>query len=330
MKPTQTCLETDNCPQSDGICIEALECYERALAGEGIRTSDVPPCLAALGMMVERDDVPGLSQALPPTVGALASLQPLDDQLAEIKRRRATVRAALSVYESVYAQFQAGNRIDISLLSGKPVIDRALDAAALACRSELLTAQPGGGRPVEVLEEAVAREQAFADRGVRRRTLYQHTVRFHQPTLAYAQRVTTAGAEVRTVPEVFERLIVIDREVAFIPVGEIRSSAALEIRHPGLIRYLVLMFDHMWERATPLDPAAREEQQRHVASVLSDIQSAILTHVVAGETDDVIARRLGMSRRSVVEHVRKVSKQLGTNSRAQLGYVLAKSGLLNR
>lgn len=35
-----------------------------------------------------------------------------------------------------------------------------------------------------------------------------------------------------------------------------------------------------------------------------------------------------MSRRSVAEHVRKVSQQLDSNSRAQLGYLLATSGLL--
>jgi hypothetical protein len=35
-----------------------------------------------------------------------------------------------------------------------------------------------------------------------------------------------------------------------------------------------------------------------------------------------------MSRRSVAEHVRKVSQQLQSTSRAQLGYLLATSGLL--
>lgn len=35
-----------------------------------------------------------------------------------------------------------------------------------------------------------------------------------------------------------------------------------------------------------------------------------------------------MSRRSVAEHVRRVSEQLGSRSRAQLGYLVATSGLL--
>ncbi|GAA2415917.1 hypothetical protein GCM10010433_13660 [Streptomyces pulveraceus] len=62
--------------------------------------------------------------------------------------------------------------------------------------------------------------------------------------------------------------------------------------------------------------------------VTSDLQRTILQAVVGGETDESIARRLGMSRRSVAEHVRRVSERLGSNSRAQLGYLVATSGLL--
>ncbi|MET7305832.1 LuxR C-terminal-related transcriptional regulator [Streptomyces sp. NPDC005571] len=63
--------------------------------------------------------------------------------------------------------------------------------------------------------------------------------------------------------------------------------------------------------------------------IMSDLQRTILLAVVGGETDASIARRLGMSRRSVAEHMRKASEQLGSNSRAQLGYLLATSGLLD-
>ncbi|SEM59962.1 LuxR C-terminal-related transcriptional regulator [Streptacidiphilus jiangxiensis] len=328
MKPEQTCTNRDSCSHISGSCPEALACYERALAGEGVPTREVPGCLMRLGLIVPRDDAPGFSQAVPPAVGGWSALRPLEEQLSAIERQHARTKAALSLFEGVYSAFHARNPVHIGVLSGKAVIDKALDAAAQACRTELLTAQPGGGRPSEVLEEAVAREQAFAERGVRRRTLYQHTVRSHRPTLAYVERITASGAEVRTLPEIFERLIVIDRELAFIPMSEDRISAALEIRHPALVRYLVLMFDHAWDRAAPLEGSDGTATPQEAVEIVSDIQRSILGRVVAGETDEAIARRLGMSRRSVVEHVRKVSVQLGSNSRAQLGYLLATSGLL--
>ncbi|MEU2837587.1 LuxR C-terminal-related transcriptional regulator [Streptomyces sp. NPDC007076] len=60
--------------------------------------------------------------------------------------------------------------------------------------------------------------------------------------------------------------------------------------------------------------------------VTSDPQRTILQAVVGGETDESIARRLGMSRRSVAEHVRRVSERLGSNSRAQLGCLIGPAG----
>ncbi|MFE3943172.1 hypothetical protein ACFXPV_15060 [Streptomyces sp. NPDC059118] len=50
---------------------------------------------------------------------------------------------------------------------------------------------------------------------------------------------------------------------------------------------------------------------------------------VLGPIEAAIARRLGMSRRSVTEHMRRVSEQPGSNCRAQLGCLVATSGLLS-
>jgi DNA-binding NarL/FixJ family response regulator len=144
--------------------------------------------------------------------------------------------------------------------------------------------------------------------------------------MAYIERVTEAGAEVRTLAEVVERLIVCDRSVAFVALSRDSADGALQIRDPALVRYLARVFEQTWERSTPVHPA--DPAERRNPAVVSDLQQTILRAVVAGETDDSIARRLGMSRRSVAEHIRKVSLRLGSGSRAQLGYLVATSGLL--
>ncbi|WTE36004.1 LuxR C-terminal-related transcriptional regulator [Streptomyces sp. NBC_01618] len=101
--------------------------------------------------------------------------------------------------------------------------------------------------------------------------------------------------------------------------------SALRIQHPSLVRFLARHFDETWARAVPVRP---ERIPLRTPVVTSDLQRTILHAVVGGETDESIARRLGMSRRSVAERVRRVSEQLGSNSRAQLGYLVATSGLL--
>ncbi|MFI1159282.1 hypothetical protein [Streptomyces sioyaensis] len=72
-----------------------------------------------------------------------------------------------------------------------------LTEPAASCTTEMLTSQPGGGRPTPVLEEAIVRDEEMLRRGVKIRTLYQHTARYNQPTVAYVGRVAQLGAEVR-------------------------------------------------------------------------------------------------------------------------------------
>lgn len=82
------------------------------------------------------------------------------------------------------------------------------------------------------------------------RTLYQHTARHHPATLAYMERVEPYAVEVRTLEEIIDRLIIVDRRVAFIPARSDRQ-VALELRHEGLVQYLVGVFEQFWLHAVP-------------------------------------------------------------------------------
>ncbi|WP_128378680.1 LuxR C-terminal-related transcriptional regulator [Streptomyces cavernae] len=261
--------------------------------------------------------------AVPPEAAAFSVLTPLEESIAGQQSALRSARSVLAAFGEVYADVRRGERPPLTLLDGVELINRMLEAAVDACREEMLTAQPGGGRPEGALSEAVERDVRLLSRGVRQRTIYQHTVRSHPTTLSYIERVTAAGAEVRTLAEVFDRMIICDREVAFIPVAE-EDEVALQVRHPALVRFLARFFDNAWTRSVPV-----LTDSLRTPTITSDIQRTILTGVVSGETDDSIARRLGMSRRSVAEHIRKVSQRLETNSRAQLGFRLATSGLLD-
>lgn len=321
-----TVCECDNSAPQQGPCAPALECYGRLAGGERLPRGETPGCLWELRLVVEDPRLPGSVMAVPPEAAAFSVLAPLEESIAEQQLSLRSARSVLAAFGEVYSEVRRQEQPPLTLLTGAPLINRMLEAAVDGCRAELLTAHPGGGRPAGVLSEAVERDVRLLSRGVRQRTLYQHTVRSHPTTLSYIERVTAAGAEVRTLAEVFERLIICDRETAFIPVAENAAegeSAALQVRHPALVRFLARFFDNAWTRSVPV----RTESLR-TPTIASDIQRTILLGVVSGETDESIARRLGMSRRSVAEHIRKVSQRLESNSRAQLGYRLATSGLL--
>jgi DNA-binding NarL/FixJ family response regulator len=278
-----------------------------------------------LRLLSERPTEPGVVHPVPPTAAAVSVFRPLRERMDRFRRTEQSLQAAFAQFDAVYNDTRLGEEPAFTLLVGESTIGDALEAAVDACREELLTAQPGGGRPVEHLVGALDRDMRLLSRGTLQRTIYQHTVRAHQPTLAYIEQVVAAGAEVCTLAEVFERVIICDREVAFIPASDDRGAAALEIRQPAVVRFLAQTFDRDWARSIPVD----EQSLAHRPSaVISDTQRAILQAIVAGETDESIARKLGMSRRSVAVHVRRASEELGSRSRGQLGYLIATSGIL--
>ncbi|WP_372350508.1 helix-turn-helix transcriptional regulator [Streptomyces sp. KL116D] len=214
--------------------------------------------------------------------------------------------------------------IEGTVLEGLDKVREAIEKAMAEATTELLTVQPGGNRPPEALVESLARDQALLARGGRIRTLYQHTSRHSLPVLAYFE--TLAGdAQARSLNEVTERLVVIDRRVAFVPASSDRSHA-LEIRNQPLVGFLTTVFDRLWDLATPLYP---ETAPQPSLGGLTVRQQAIANLLVTGLTDMAIAERLGMNIRTVRVHIAKLAAALGSESRAQLGYLIGRSGILD-
>lgn len=102
---------------------------------------------------------------------------------------------------------------------------------------------------------------------------------------------------------------------------------ALEIRHPTLISFFATTFDRLWQLATPMYP---EAVQLPVVDGVTPRQRAIARLLVEGHTDTAIADRLGLNVRTTRAHIAKLAAHLGSESRAQLGYLIGQSGILER
>ncbi|MFE7777032.1 LuxR C-terminal-related transcriptional regulator [Streptomyces sp. NPDC057445] len=214
-----------------------------------------------------------------------------------------------------------------SALEVIPSVDEvraALNRESAECREEMLTSQPGGNRVPAVLEEALARDHALLSRGVRMRTLYHHTARFNGPSQAYVAAATALGAEYRTAHELFGRLILFDRKVAFIPERE-DTWGAVVIREPSVVAYLHEVFEQAWNRATPFSDAGHDGLER----VAKEIDRTIVRLLAQGLKDETIGRRLGMSLRTTRRHVADIMEALGAESRFQAGILLARAEWLH-
>ncbi|MFF9765291.1 LuxR C-terminal-related transcriptional regulator [Streptomyces sp. NPDC014636] len=192
-------------------------------------------------------------------------------------------------------------------------------------RTEVLTSQPGGARPEEVLTEAMERTKAVLARGIRMRTLYQHTAQFSQATVAYVDHVTPLGAEIRTLGDAFSRTIVFDRDVAVVPLRGNPRGAAL-IRDPHVVDFVVATFERAWAAAVPF-PAEHGRAQAIAAS--EDIKADVVRLLAAGHDDKAIARRMGMTIRTCQRHITEIMSRLGARSRVHLGCLIHQQRLLD-
>ncbi|WP_399895557.1 LuxR C-terminal-related transcriptional regulator [Streptomyces sp. BBFR51] len=305
------------------LCERGLDHYRRALA-EGLASDDIPDCLIELGLMRRQDETRERWVAVPPDIASHDLTRPLERAILAQQHTVAGIYDALSAAEDVYRTQQRASAASVRLLHGADVIYAALERASDACHEELLTAHPGGARDPDALGKTLPRTLRLNNRGVRQRTLYQHSVRAHGPTLAYIEQVTRAGAQVRTLDEIVERVIIYDRSIAFIPDPRYdQQTTALAVEHPALIHYLVKAFDHAWQRA---EPVTISQDAGRPPLLTDETRRSVLQLMVEGHTDASIAKRLGMSTRTVSHHIKKASETVGGRSRAHLAYLLARSG----
>ncbi|MFF5449146.1 helix-turn-helix transcriptional regulator [Streptomyces sp. NPDC012888] len=307
------------------LCDEGARLYSRALSSGRIARSDTrnAPCLLELALLQPDPDDANLLCPVPPAVALAQRLHPIEREIQDRRRDTIELTEAFEPFLAISTQVPASTHA-ITVLEGFDRINAALNLATADCHTEMLTIQPGGGRSAPVLTQALQRDQPLTDRGVSIRTLYQHTARHSRGTLAYVERISAGKVEIRTLEELIPRLIVFDRTVAFIPVSDDRSIA-LELRHPGLVEYLINVFEALWHRATPL---TEQIPYTTTTSGISGVQRSIAQLLVEGHVDEAIARRLGMNVRTCRAHIAKLAGTLGSGSRAQLGYLIAQSGIL--
>lgn len=187
---------------------------------------------------------------------------------------------------------------------------------------ELLTAQPQTGRSAPTLLAATQRDLAALSRGVKLRTLYQHSARRSTVTHKYVAAVTARGAEVRTLDEFFNRLIVVDRRVAVIP-GYEGLAVALAIREPSLVAYLVDMFERTWERARPYT----NRETSMMRDIAAEQRAITIRMLIAGYADPASAKRLGVSPRTYAGYVADLKDEFEAQTRFQLGYAMGQLGV---
>ncbi|MFI5528801.1 hypothetical protein ACIA8O_09630 [Kitasatospora sp. NPDC051853] len=275
--------------------------------------------LLNIGLLVPDSDDPDVLIAVDPKQLGTALSNTWQRQALDLLAHAVALPADLhELAEAFHTPEQVGGKIEY--VRGKVLINQRLAQTAAAGMEEALALQPGGPRPPETLAGTIDRDLETLRRGATMRTIYHPSTRYHQPTRDYVATLAKAGGQFRTLDEPYTRLIVIDRKVAVIPVADDLSLAAF-IRDQAVIDYLVEeVFERNWNRALAFEGDRTVPQE-----VVSGLRQTIIDLMLAGTNHRVIARRLGISERTLARHIAEMREDYNVDSLFQLGYVLARA-----
>ncbi|MGE7439599.1 hypothetical protein [Kitasatospora sp. NPDC001175] len=303
-------------PRKPVITEGAIDLYGRILAGEqpGDADCDATAQLRFLNL-VREDPTLGFVVVDPAYVGAQWAAS-LYSEAARAVENAAAVGDALRPLQRVYDNRPVGATGIIEYLLGSAAINDRLGQVLGGCTTELLVCQPGGPRSQETLDGTFDRDIATLRRGVRMHTLYHEEARSGEAMSAWVSTMTAAGAEIRTLAEPFQRMIIIDRRIAVIPGNEIlitsREAVAYMVNDPGVAEHLAKSFERDWARADPWG--------RQPTGTLTERQEIIMKGLAAGDSQVVIARRLGMSKRAMAEAIAELKDAYNAKSLFELAH----------
>lgn len=174
-------------------------------------------------------------------------------------------------------------------------------------------AMPRESKVSELLAEAMAT-------GRRSRAIYPARALSEAPDALRTR--ARLGERVRVISEVPTRMFILGDAHAVLPepIG-FTDEPRVHVRQRSIVAALTLWFELLWSSASPV-PELESGQGR------PDERRFLLEQLMAGVTDDVIARKLGIGLRTVRRRIAALMSELGVDTRFQAGVEAVRRGWL--
>jgi DNA-binding CsgD family transcriptional regulator len=241
-------------------------------------------------------------------------------------RRNAIRRLVVDWNEALSSDTTPGLAIDV--ISDQTQIGNVMMHYADRCQSELLSVAPGRLPKTRIDSRTRIANLYSARRGVRSRLLYQHAALRDRHTRSYLSELADNGAKIRFAASVPGRSMVIDGEVALLPIptNDVNRPGLVVVREHNVVRWVIATFEQLWAESQPLEDALSRQSD---AAELDQTRAAILRLMAEGEKDEAISRRLSISVRTCRRQIADYMAQVGASSRFQAGVIAARAGHLD-
>jgi DNA-binding CsgD family transcriptional regulator len=275
--------------------------------------------LRTLGLLQEAG---GLLEPVEPDTALLRTMDAYRAHAAEQAGSAADLRrlthSLLTVYRPAVARGAA--QVEVEYISDRRAKDRLLHDLTATVEETCDSLHAGPMPPMEVLERSLAEDAELVARGVRRRAVHRQTLLQTPRHARYLRELAALGVEVRLIEHAAYDLILLDRMVACLPAEPgVPGSDILVLRGSALINAQLAMYEDYWLRAVPYEATAADPPDAE----LTPQERVVIRLMAGGLSDDQIARRVGVHRRTVQRSVAKLMERLGATSRFEAGLRLA-------
>jgi DNA-binding CsgD family transcriptional regulator/sugar-specific transcriptional regulator TrmB len=258
---------------------------------------------------------------------------------AELIRLRGRVEELLRGYRHGQRTTRPDELIEV--VSGREAIAACWRSLQSCARDSLRILD----RAPHILVSTPQDEAAVLRRGVRAEVIYEHETVGDPHRLAAIRTCMAIGEQAKMLPTLPFKLALVDDRWALLPAGAGSTlDSALVVRRCSLLDALSRLFTLCWSQAMRIprvqpEPATDSRQAREAARRNGGDGPAtpadplcrrreLLTLLAEGLPDDSIARKMGVSPRTVQRLIREFMDSCGARTRFQAGVQAAREKLI--
>lgn len=244
----------------------------------------------------------------------------LDDRRRQLQATRASIPELVDVFVESRRQYVSR---DVELLTDSALVRSRLYQLATEAEASVWALQPDRGLTPEAMAAARPLDHDLRARDVACRLVVTASSLHTPGWLGYLHELQQIGQQVRVAGTVSQRCIIVDGHTAVIPSSDHGSPGAYVLHGHSLVAPVVALFEEIWLHAGPVPQDGEDrssstpERMREVAALLA-----------LGIKDEAVARRLGVSVRTVRRLIAATMTELRTDSRFQAGVAAVRRGWL--
>jgi len=214
--------------------------------------------------------------------------------------------------------------VDIVQITGMEPAQLHLEQLALRAVSSVYSSMNARTMSIESLEASRSFDEEICQR-VEVHSLYQNSIKNDRRSLEYVRWFAGMGAEIRFLPVVPVRMVIIDQATGVLFHKD--NQLPLEmfvIREPAVLQPIIELFEFCWGNAEALDVDPKQPTE----DIPSAQELALLRLLATGGTDEAAGKKLGVSVRTVRRIMADLMERLEATSRFEAGHKATQRGWL--